>query len=136
MRVFLDANILFSAAYSAAGSAGLLLSIGRAAGLKFVTCQQAAVEAELNLERKAPQALASWPQVLAQVQILIDAEADRCPIPIRAKDRPILASAIAGNCDALVTGDRRDFGEWMERPTATGGVRIVALATLLRELDR
>jgi hypothetical protein len=26
------------------------------------------------------------------------------------KDRPILASAIAGECAYLVTGDRKDFG--------------------------
>lgn len=137
MRVFLDANVLFSAAYAPEGSARLLLALGHAAGFEFVTCEHAAIEAELNLERKAPHAAAALPDLMErQVRILAGADEALCPIPLLAKDRPILAAAIAYRCDVLVTGDRRDFAQWMERPADTGGVRIISLRTLLEEANR
>jgi hypothetical protein len=34
---------------------------------------------------------------------------------VAAKDRPILAAAIAARATHFVTGDERDFGRWMTR---------------------
>ena len=46
------------------------------------------------------------------------------------KDRPVLKAAIALRCDALVTGDRADFGSGFGR--TFGGVTIHAPADLAR----
>lgn len=48
------------------------------------------------------------------------------------KDRPVLAGAIRLRCDALLTGDRTDFGPGYGR--AFGGVVIHSPRSLLEHL--
>ena len=50
-------------------------------------------------------------------------------ISLAEKDRPILAAAIAGSVEYLVTGDRKHFGDFYG--TAICGVRIMAPADFL-----
>jgi len=112
MRVFLDANILFSAAKSA-GAVRELLARVEAAGHRL--CADAFVEAEArrNIQAKAPSDLGALAELLARVEV-----ATRPPAHLPGeiakllpeKDRPVLAAAIDMGCDALVTGDRTHFG--------------------------
>ncbi len=54
------------------------------------------------------------------------------PVVLADKDVPLLCAAIGSRCDLFVTGDRRDFGDLMDRTVR--GVRVVSplrLATLL-----
>jgi len=53
-------------------------------------------------------------------------------IELVEKDRPILASAIAGQCDYLVTGDRKDFGHLFGK--SVQGVKVVSPAQLAEAL--
>jgi predicted nucleic acid-binding protein len=53
LRVFLDANILFTAAYSPDGLSALLVELGAAGRVTLLTSPLAIVEAERNLEAKA-----------------------------------------------------------------------------------
>ena len=57
LRVFLDANILFTAAYSPDGLSALLIELGAAGRVTLLTSPLAIVEAERNLEAKRPSAL-------------------------------------------------------------------------------
>jgi predicted nucleic acid-binding protein len=119
LRVFLDANVLFTAAYSPDGLSALLIEIGAAGRVTLLTSPLAVIEAERNLEAKRPAALAAFQRSLAALQVVTEpapADVERLtPAELSAKDRPLLAAAIAGHATHFVTGDRRDFGRWMSR---------------------
>jgi len=112
MRVFLDANILFSAAKSN-GAIRQLIEILLARGHECWVDDYVLVEARRNLRGKFPDAV---PVLEALVPLLHSgmaasptvAVADLAWLP--EKDRPVLLSAIRLGCDALVTGDQRHFG--------------------------
>ena len=112
MRVFLDANILFSAAKSNGAVRDLLARLVRAG---HVACADAYVveEARRNLARKGPAAIEALESLLADVE-LAPFKSTTLPPRVAAmlpeKDRPILAAALRLGCDALVTGDRTHFG--------------------------
>lgn len=131
MRVFLDANVLFSACLLPHGNAPLLVEMGRAGGCTLVTSGHALTETERNLSRKAPHGLSRMVQVLVAIQVVADpltqdllrwAELQGLP----TKDAPILAAAVASGADLLVTGDRRHFGPLFGRTFR--GARVVSLA--------
>jgi predicted nucleic acid-binding protein len=128
MRVFLDANVLFSASLFARGNAPLLVEIGRAGGCRLLTSPMTLQEAGRNPARKAPQALDRFKHVQAVIELVLDASADLLlwaqGLPV--KDAPILAAAVLARADLLVTGDRRHFGPLFGRTLQ--GVRVLALA--------
>lgn len=112
MRVFLDANILFSAVKSN-GAIRELLTRTRTAGHTPVADEYVVAEARRNLELKAADASPGLARLLRTVEV--SAHHAR-PLPaslapeLPDKDRPVLAAAIHLRCDALVTGDRTHFG--------------------------
>ena len=116
MRVYLDANILFSAAKKA-GAVRTLLHDLRAAGHELVTGPHAMAEAERNLGQKATTQEKDWVALRQIIHCLPGA----VPVPIPKesrnllpeKDQPILAEAIASQANILFTGDQRHFGPLM-----------------------
>ena len=113
MRIFLDANVLFSAAKSA-GAVRQLLHALHAAGHQLVASEYVATEARRNLLGKAGTDAATYLQALLtaiEVSPVAASAATQSDLQwLPDKDRPVLASAIATKCDALVTGDRTHFG--------------------------
>jgi uncharacterized protein len=112
MRVFLDANILFSAAKTA-GAVRELLSRLQAGG--HVLCADAYVveEARRNLLAKGPEAVATLEALLARMEVAAfhpGALPPRVAAHVHEKDRPVVAAAVRMGCDALVSGDRAHFG--------------------------
>jgi predicted nucleic acid-binding protein len=112
MRIFLDANILFSAAKSD-GAIRLLLALLARAGQ--VCCADGYVieEARRNLAAEAPGGLADLEIILRGVEVTSAHPADSAgtrELPLPEKDRPVLAAAIRLGCEALVTGDSTHFG--------------------------
>ncbi len=134
MRVFLDDNLLFAGAYRSASNVDLLIKVAPARKLSLLTCDYAAGEARRNIEAKVPNRLPALERLLRAIDVAQTAHPHDCPIPLREKDRPILASAIATRCQILLTGDKRDFGKWLDQPGETGGVRILMIAAFLMEL--
>jgi len=124
MRVFLDANILFSAAKSEGAVRALVrLLLGRRHEC-WVDAYVVA-EARRNLVSKGPQSIQLLEALLGRLQIApalagsVEAvELDWLP----AKDRPVLAAAIRLRCEAMVTGDRKHFGSAYGQKV--GGVTI------------
>jgi predicted nucleic acid-binding protein len=118
LRVFLDANVLFTAAYSPDGLSALLLELGAAGRVTLLTSPLAIVEAERNLEVKRAAALPTLRRSLAAVRVVREpapADVERLTPPeLSAKDRPLLAAAIAAHTTHFVTGDVADFGRWMD----------------------
>ena len=113
MRLFLDANVLFSAAVSSAGASAGLIALAAAGACELVTSALAVTEATRNLRAKAPAAMDRWGLVDAVVGIVPEADPrllERVDVVLEAKDRPILAAALGCRATVLVTGDRRLFG--------------------------
>ncbi len=112
MRVFLDANILFSAAKSNGAIRDLL---GRllAGGHVLVADEYVVAEARRNLSARGFDALADLDELTRHVAVA-PYRATRLPEELASvlapKDHPVLAAAIRLNCGILVTGDRRHFG--------------------------
>ena len=124
MRVFLDANILFSAAKSD-GAVRALLRLLVERGHECCADAYVVAEARRNLVAKGPASLQELDALLPHLSIAaaapVVAEApDLAWLP--EKDRPVLAAAIRLGCDALVTGDRTHFGAGYLQ--AFGGVAI------------
>ena len=119
MRVYLDANILFSAAKKE-GAVRTLLHDLRAAGHELVTGPHAMAEAERNLGQKAATQEKDWVALRQIIHCLPGAVPAAIPEEIRdllpEKDHPILAEAIASQSDILCTGDQRHFGPLMRKP--------------------
>jgi predicted nucleic acid-binding protein len=112
MRIFLDANILFSAAKSD-GAVRLLLNLLRKAGHECCVDGYVTEEARRNLAAKAPERLADLQALLSRLRTQGAQHADaalEATLPLPEKDRPVLAAAIRHGCAALVTGDRSHFG--------------------------
>ena len=112
MRIFLDANILFSAA-RADGAVRQLLALCEDRGHELWADAYVLEEARRNLAAKAPNGLPVLAAMAARIRIggLIAGSAllpDAMVLP--EKDRPVLAAAIHHRGDILVTGDRTHFG--------------------------
>jgi predicted nucleic acid-binding protein len=113
MRIFLDANVLFSAAKSA-GAVRRLLELLLEAGRECRVDAYVVEEARRNLAAKFPDGLAALERLLPRLHGASTQRADRAleaTLPLPGKDRPVLAAAILNRCEFLVTGDRTHFGK-------------------------
>jgi hypothetical protein len=126
-RVFLEANVLFSAAWRE--EAGLL-RLGDLADVVLLTSLFALEEVRRNLSDETRRERLR--KLLASVTTMLEAP-DR-PLPqgmeLAEKDRPILRAALEGRCTHLLTGDRRDFGHSFGR--LIEGCRILPPVDYLR----
>lgn len=116
MRVFLDANILFSAAKSDGAIRQLIRNLIRAKHI-LVADLYVQVEAQRNIAAKAnTQAVHDLEAMLGKVEVSAVQFAESPPalqaatLWLPEKDRLVLLAAIALACDALVTGDSTHFG--------------------------
>ncbi len=112
MRVFLDANILFSAAKSN-GAVRALVGQLAAAGHALVVDAYVVAEARRNLIAKGAGALDALEELLEAIEVAPHRPTQLPPDlaeVVPDKDRPVMAAAIRLGCDALVTGDRTHFG--------------------------
>jgi predicted nucleic acid-binding protein len=112
LRIFVDANILFSAAKSA-GAVRRLLALVIEAGHECWVDGFVVEEARRNLAVKAPDGLKAFDALLPQLHVGSIQAADsglEASLPLPEKDRPVLAAAVRHHCQVLVTGDRTHFG--------------------------
>jgi predicted nucleic acid-binding protein len=134
MRIFLDANVLFSAAKSD-GAARRLLGLLDEAGHECWVDGYGVEETRRNLVAKAPEAVPALNALLERVKLAAaqpHPAASDAAAAIPEKDRPVLAAAIRLGCDALVTGDRTHLGAFYGK--ALGGVQIHSPASLAQAL--
>jgi len=134
MRVFLDANVLFSTSHAGsniAKLADLLLTT-----TEVITSDLACEEARRNILIKRPAWLNDFDGLLARLRT-VPSIAFTLPITLDEKDVPILCAAIRAECQYFVTGDRRDFGHLYDQNV--NGVTIltlVRLAEILAHLEK
>lgn len=125
MRVFLDANVLFSASNLGSNISRLIDWLVTEAAA--VTSDLARTEAHRNLALKRPQWLPAFEQLLQRVEQVPSALFE-LPVALDDKDRPLLCAAIRAGCSHFATGDRRDFGHLFDRTVE--GVHVVSLLRL------
>ncbi|OGP55764.1 MAG: hypothetical protein A2V67_13605 [Deltaproteobacteria bacterium RBG_13_61_14] len=127
-RLFLDANVLFSAAYRP--EAGVF-RLWKLRGVKLITSAYALEEARINLETEDQCARLEG---LAQALIILTGHPDQ-PLPsgikLPEKDRPILQAAISAQATHLLTGDLTHFGRYYGQTFS--GVLILSPGDYLRE---
>lgn len=131
MRVFLDANVLWSASHHD-GAVRALLAALRARGHMLVADAYVTEEARRNLGAGGQVALA---------ELLLGCEMVPAWTPLSGgdahglppKDLPVLRCAIAAGCEGLLTGDRRHFGRLMGHRIE--GVLVLATGDAARLLD-
>jgi predicted nucleic acid-binding protein len=132
VRVFLDSNVLFSAALGSKPF-DLLWEIARAGKVQLVTTAYCHIEASNNLKHKRPGALDHYVKLM---KIVIEVPDDQSKLAwahelLPDKDAPILAAAVAAGADVLVTGDLKHFMPLMKRNDLP--LRVRTIRVFLRE---
>ena len=130
-RLFLDSNVLFTAAHNPEGKASLVVELAAAGNWEVVTSAYCVAEAQLNLDRKHPAALVRLSGILRTVRLVPDVAGERCTLLLPEKDRPVFASAQRCKATHFLTGDRRHFGLYMNKSTDTMGIVIQAVGDFL-----
>lgn len=128
-RVFLDANVLFSAAWLEGSG---LARLWRLPGATLLSSRLAVAEAERNLDSDERRARL---QSLVAKLTLVDAPPEAAlpaGVQLVAKDAPILLAAVEAGASHLLTGDQRHFGHLYGK--SISGVKILTPATYLKSL--
>ena len=131
MRLFLDANVLFTAAHNPRGKAALVIDLGREGHWEIYSSAYALEEATRNLAWKFPESLGALRALAQVVQFVQQATGGASPPGLAKKDRPIFQAAAACKATHLQTGDLKDFGPLMNRPEETSGMRIQTVSDFL-----
>ena len=127
-RLFLDANILFSATYRNDAGVQRLWS---APNSELVTSDYAIEEAARNLadadQRERLDGLLESVEIVPARVLDPDLRGD---VQLRDKDWPILSGAVAAGATHLITGDIRDFGSYFGQEVL--GILILPPSEYLR----
>ena len=126
-RVFLDANVLFSAAYREGAGLARLWELD---GVQLISSGYAAEEARRNLKDGGQQDRLA--KLLSAIELVPEADprstAEDVPLP--EKDRPILYAAARARATHLLTGDVTHCGRFFGR--RADGVLILPPSAYLR----
>lgn len=127
-RLFLDANVVFSAAISAQGRCRGLFRLVNGGYCRLITSPHALMEVERNLGVKHPQSLLVYQgELLPLLEKVRESPRElvewAMTLGLPLKDAPILGAAVAASADVLVTGDLRHFGNLYDQTLR--GVRVL-----------
>ena len=128
-RLFLDANVLFSAAYREDAGVQRLWSAPNA---ELVTSDYAVEEAARNTphpyQRERLEELLEIVEIVPAGVLAPDLRGD---VQLRDKDWPILSGAVTAGATHLITGDLRDFGVYFGQQVL--GVLILPPSQYLKD---
>ena len=115
MRLFLDSSVLLAASGSSLGASRQIFRRARSNEWTLFTTPYVIEEVLRNLPKLPPTATAEWARLRPALLLSDDVVTlDRPAVFERAKDRPILFSALAW-ADTLLTLDSDDFGGLMDK---------------------
>ena len=133
MKIFLDANVIFAAAYNDRGTPAHFIRAASAKGLELISSDYAWGEVERNLRKKAGVYFQRLEILKQAIKLVPNPEDFSSDIPLKAKDIPIYRAALYYDCEYLVTGDHRDFLQLMSQ-NFRSLTRILSPADCLKEL--
>jgi uncharacterized protein len=130
VRLFLDANVLVSAAWK---EGSRVTSLWQIPSVELITSNLILIECERNL--LLPGQSERLAQLLRSVRVIEFQRVPSLASPSRLpeKDRHVLAAAVLARAHYLVTGDFRHFGAWYGRKLA--GVRVEPPGSFPRILE-
>lgn len=126
-RIFLDANVLFSAAYRADSK---LSQLWKLKNVILITSAYAIEEARYNLTEQNQQVRLT--ELVKKLHVISEAPYPNLPdnIKLPDKDQPILQAALFAKASHLLTGDIRHFGKYFG--TKVCNIQIMLPATYLK----
>jgi hypothetical protein len=136
IRLFLDSNVLFTAARNAEGKASRVIDLAAGGNWEVVTCAYCLAEARLNLEKKHPASLGRLTGILGTVHLVPDVTGEQCTLLLPEKDQPVFASAQRCKATHFLTGDRRHFGPYMNIPKDTVGIVVQTVGDFLSDVTK
>ncbi len=134
MRLFLDANVLFTAAHNPRDKATSVIELSGQGHWEIYSSAYAMTEARRNLERKFSEYVRNLDAFSDLLRIAPHAVGLEFPHGLPTKDQPIFQAAVACRATHLLTGDLKDFGALMNQPEKTFGIRIQTVASYLDRL--
>lgn len=137
MKIFLDSSVLLAASGSDSGASRALFRYAPKQGWLMTTSNYCLIETERNFSKLPPEAALVWrKELLPRLKIAGDIVTSHMPIVFRkAKDKPVLLTALAESCAFLLTLDRQDFSSLLG--THVYDLRICTPAAFLKsERDR
>ena len=96
MRVFLDANVLFSASKS--GSAFHRAIVDAIEKTSVITSDVGAAETRKNLVLKRPDWVPLFNDLMESIEV-VSTTVFRLPVDLASKDIPLLCAAVQAECD-------------------------------------
>jgi len=135
MRLFLDANVLFTAAHNPEGKAALVIELGVQGRWALFSSTYAKAEARRNLEGKFPQCLNCLEIGQNHIDFVDHQTSLLYPKGLAKKDQPIFQAALICKATHLLTGDIKDFGRFMNQPEDTFNIRIQTVADFLSQFS-
>ena len=136
MKLFLDANVLFTAAHNPNGKAALVIGLSQGQSWSLVTSTYAREEAIRNLARKAPEGLVRMDGISKALELVEHRTDAPFPANLVDKDRPIFQAALGCGASHLLTGDLKHFGAIMNEPGKTYGMVVQTVAEFLQSVAR
>lgn len=131
-RVFLDANVLFTAAHNPRGKAAFIIELAASGTFRLFTSSYAREEAERNIIAKYPACTDMFSQLLQSITVVpVTPLSAGYPEILPAKDVPIFAAAVHCRATHLLTGDIKHFGALMNRPDLCNGMIVQTVAQFL-----
>lgn len=132
-RLFLDANILFTAAYTPDGLSALLFDIARQGFADLLSSEHAIEEARVNLELKKPGVLGRFNELQQRLRVVQTPAQSPISLQLPEDDLAIFAAALAARATHLLTGDKKHFSPYFGKPQSTGGVHIQTVRQFFEE---
>ena len=133
MRLFLDANVIFSAAHNPDGRARGLFILARRGRCILLTSPHALEKVRRNIQLKYPARSTDLDALIRELSVVAEATAVNVAWAMDQslvlKDAPILAAAVQAQAELLVTGDRTHFGHLHGKTLR--GVEVVTPAEAL-----
>lgn len=134
MRVFLDANVLFTAAHNPKGKASLIIESETDGHYLLFTSDAAIEESKRNLAIKYPDCLSRLDDLLSRFTSFIADLSAPFPKGLPPKDAVSFQAAVACQATHFLTGDHRHFGPFMNQPNVTNSIVIQTVTEFLAAL--
>ena len=111
MKLFLDTSVILAAAGSARGASRFVMEEADANHWTLVTASYCLEEAQRNARKVGPKAPGFLQRSIVPKLSLVPTELafDKALVFPKAKDRPVLLSALGAEADCLLTLDEADF---------------------------
>jgi predicted nucleic acid-binding protein len=133
VRRFLDTSVLLAATGSAKGASRFLVTEAAGLGWHLLSSDYCVEETQRNLPKIGRIAATTWSQeILPRVRLVqTSVSLDKPLIFSKAKDRPVVITALAARAEWLLTLDEADFARKLGREVY--GLRLATPGEFLLE---